>query len=44
VGLLHSRLGPSLRYECSSVPPTAFVAMKAAMGATDPTRESFNDH
>lgn len=33
----------SSRCGCKSVPPAAFVAMKAAMGAADPTRESRND-
>jgi hypothetical protein len=35
--------GPSLRCGCRSVPPAAFVAMKAAIGAADPTRKSRDD-
>jgi hypothetical protein len=34
------RFGPPLRCGCRSGPPAAFVAMKAAMGAVDPTKGS----
>ena len=34
------RFGPLLRCGCRSGPPAAFVAMKAAMGAVDPTKGS----
>jgi hypothetical protein len=42
VGIRHPplRFGPSLRCGYRSGPPAAFVAMKAAMGAVDPTRGS----
>ena len=42
--ILRRGFGPSLRFGCRSAPPAAFVAMKAAMGAADPTRESRYDH
>ena len=40
-GLRHPPLRFGLRYaRCRPAPPAAFVAMKAAMGAADPTKES----
>lgn len=38
--VLRRGFGPPLRCGCRSVPPAAFVAMKAAMGAADPTRKA----
>ena len=37
------RFGPSLRSGAGPVRPPPFVAMKAAMGAADPTKESHHD-
>jgi hypothetical protein len=38
--ILRQGYGPPQRCGCRSGPPAAFVAMKAAMGAVDPTRET----